>query len=143
MQDAREQFFQYLAKQKLRFTSQRAIIFDVFWNTQGHISPEELYRKTREQDRSIGQATVYRTLKLLSDAGIAREVDFGDGVARYEPYYGQSHHDHLICKECGKNVEVVDHRIEKLQEELASQHGFTLNEHSMYLYGYCAECSGK
>ncbi len=140
MQDAREQFFQYLAKEKLRFTSQRAIIFDVFWNTQGHISPEELYRKTREQDRSIGQATVYRTLKLLSDAGIAREVDFGDGVNRYEPYYGQSHHDHLICKECGQSVEVVDHRIEKLQEELARQHGFTLNGHSMYLYGYCAQC---
>ena len=143
MQSAREQFFQYLARKKLRFTSQRAIIFDVFWSVDGHVSPEELYRMTKEKDRSIGQATVYRTLKLLSDAGIAREVDFSDGVTRYEPYYGQKHHDHLICQECGKSVEVVDPRIEKLQEELAWQHGFTLSGHSMYLYGCCSQCSGK
>lgn len=143
MQSAREQFFHYLAKKKLRFTSQRAIIFDVFCNVKGHVSPEELYRITKEKDQSIGQATVYRTLKLLSEAGIAREVDFGDGVGRYEPFYGQSHHDHLICKECGQSVEVVDERIEKLQEELARQHGFTLNGHSMYLYGYCPGCSRK
>ncbi len=143
MQEAREQFFSYLAKEKLKFTSQRALIFDVFWNVEEHVSPEELYGMVKEKDSSIGQATVYRTLKLLSESKIAREVDFGDGVTRYEPYFGQSHHDHLICKECGKSVEVLDERIEKLQEELASRHGYTLNGHSMYLYGKCGECSRK
>ncbi len=143
MQSAREQFFHYLARKKLRFTFQRAVIFDVFWKSEGHISPEELYRMTKEKDPSIGQATVYRTLKLLCDAGIAREVDFGDGVTRYEPYFGHTHHDHLICKECGKSVEVINHDIEKLQEDLAARHGFTLTGHSMYLYGYCPECGKK
>lgn len=140
MQAAREQFFNYLAQQKLKFTSQRALIFDIFWNIKDHVSPEELYGLVKEKDPSVGQATVYRTLKLLSDATIAREVDFGDGVSRYEPSFGQGHHDHLICKKCGKNVEVVDERIEALQEELAAKHGFTLSGHSMYLYGECGEC---
>ncbi len=143
MHSAREQFFHYLARQKLRFTSQRAIIFDVFWHVEGHVSPEELYRMTKEKDPSIGQATVYRTLKLLSEAGIAQAVDFGDGVTRYEPYFGQGHHDHLICQECGQSVEVVDPDIEKLQENLAHRHGFTLSSHSMYLYGYCPQCAKK
>ena len=143
MQAAREQFFNYLAKTKLKFTTQRALIFDVFWGVNDHVSPEELYGLVKAKDPSIGQATVYRTLKLLSDSKIAREVDFGDGVTRYEPYFGQSHHDHLICKECGKSVEVVDERIEKLQEELAARHGFIMSGHSMYLYGLCRECSKK
>lgn len=143
MHEAREQFFNYLAKEKLKFTSQRGLIFDVFWTVKDHISPEELYGLVKEKDPSIGQATVYRTLKLLSDSKIAREVDFGDGVSRYEPYYGQSHHDHLICKDCGQSVEVVDERIEKLQEELAKKHGFTLSGHSMYLYGHCKDCAKK
>jgi Fur family transcriptional regulator, ferric uptake regulator len=143
MQAAREQFFAYLAKKKLKFTSQRALIFDVFWQVKEHISSEELYGLVKKKDPSIGQATVYRTLKLLSDSKIAKEVDFGDGVTRYEPYYGQSHHDHLICEECGKSIEVVDERIEQLQEELAAKHGFTLSGHSMYLYGKCRHCSKK
>lgn len=143
MQAAREQFFNYLAQQKLKFTSQRALIFDIFWNIKDHVSPEKLYGLVKEKDPSVGQATVYRTLKLLSDATIAREVDFGDGVSRYEPSFGQGHHDHLICKKCGKNVEVVDERIETLQEELAAKHGFTLSGHSMYLYGECGECRKK
>ena len=143
MQAAREQFFHYLARKNLRLTSQRAVIFDVFWNARGHISTEELYRQTREKDSSIGQATVYRTLKLLSEAGIAGEVDFGDGVTRYELYFGQAHHDHLICQQCGSSVEVVDEKIERIQEDLARRHGFTLTGHSMYLYGYCEQCSRK
>ncbi len=141
MQEARQAFFDFLARKKLRFTSQRALIFDVFWQIQGHVSPEELYLKTKDQDTSIGQATVYRTLNLLAEAGIAREVDFGEGVTRFEPYFGRGHHDHLICRKCGKSVEVVDDTIEDLQEDLARRHGFTLTGHRMYLYGYCPECS--
>ena len=141
MKTARKQFFNHLAREKLKFTSQRALIFDVFWSVQDHVSPEELYGQVKEKDSSIGQATVYRTLKLLSESGIAKEVDFGDGVTRYEPDFGQEHHDHLICKGCAKRVEVVDEKIENLQVQLAERHGFTLTGHSMYLYGYCETCS--
>lgn len=143
MLDARNQFFHFLSKKKLKFTAQRGLIFDVFWNTKDHVSPEELYNLVKQIDSHVGQATVYRTLKLLSDSGIAREVNFGDGVSRYEPTFGQAHHDHLICTSCGRSEEVVDHQIESLQEQLAKDHDFTLTGHKMYLFGLCPQCRGS
>ncbi len=104
------------------------------------MSPEELYRLVKKRDASIGQATVYRTLKLLSEAGLASQVELGDGVVRYEHKYGQQHHDHLICTNCRREVEVFDPDIEELQELLAERHGFVLTHHKMYLYGLCPEC---
>ena len=94
----------------------------------------------KKADSSVGQATVYRTLKHFLDAGLARSVHFGDGVNRYEPSYGQEHHDHLICENCGKSVEVVDPEIERLQEVVARDQGFILTRHKMYLYGICEDC---
>jgi Fur family ferric uptake transcriptional regulator len=142
MQEARNQFLQFLAKKKLKFTSQRGLIFDVFIHIKDHVSPEELYNIVKQSDPQVGQATVYRTLKLFCESGIAREVNFDDGVARYEPAFGQSHHDHLICTNCHHNVEVVDTRIEKLQEKLAKEYGFTLTGHKLYLFGICPNCKG-
>lgn len=142
MQEARNQFLQFLAKKKLKFTSQRGLIFDVFIHIKDHVSPEELYNIVKQSDPQVGQATVYRTLKLFCESGIAREVNFDDGVARYEPAFGQSHHDHLICTNCHDNVEVVDTRIEKLQEKLAKEYGFTLTGHKLYLFGICPNCKG-
>ncbi|MGE4504508.1 MAG: transcriptional repressor, partial [Desulfovibrionaceae bacterium] len=109
----------------------------------GHVSSEELYERVKRTDPSIGQATVYRTLKLLEDSGLAEAVDFGDGVARYEPHTEGGHHDHLICEQCGKNVELMDPEIERLQEEAAKRHGFSLSRHKMYLFGLCDDCRAK
>lgn len=139
MQDAYTQFAEYVVTQRLKMTPQRRHILDVFLGQHGHVTSEELYELVKKSYQSIGQATVYRTLKLLSGSGLAKEVDFGDGVTRYE-LYGQDHHDHLICEGCGRNVEVLDETIEKLQEEVAKRHGYTLTRHKMYLYGLCPDC---
>ncbi|GAB7082038.1 Fur family transcriptional regulator [Megalodesulfovibrio paquesii] len=133
-------FQEYLAKNQLKLTPQRMCILDVFMKHRGHVASEELYEQVKKRDPHIGQATVYRTLKLLSDSGLAKEVHFGDGLTRYESNLGEEHHDHLICERCGKNLEVVDERIEALQVELAARHGFSLTSHRMYLYGLCEEC---
>ena len=133
-------FADFVSKKRLKMTPQRSHILDVFLTTEGHLTAEELYRKVKEANPAIGQATVYRTVKLLADSGLAKEVEFGDGVVRYELKYGQSHHDHLICERCGRNVEVVDADIEKLQEEVAARHGFVLTGHKLYLYGVCPDC---
>ncbi len=140
IQNAREVFSGYIAGKKLRMTPQRNLILDVFLKTERHVSSEELYLLVRKKDKTIGQATVYRMLRLLSEADIAREVDFGDGLLRYEHKINHAHHDHLICEECKMNIEVIDERIETAQEELAREHGFDLTGHSMYLYGICEEC---
>jgi Fur family ferric uptake transcriptional regulator len=143
MKRAKSEFERYLERSGLRATAQRSLILDVFLKTERHLTAEELYRLVSRKDPSVGQATVYRTLRLLVDSGVAREVDFGDGMARYEHGFGHEHHDHLICIRCRKSIEVMDGRIEKLQERLAAGHGFTLTGHTMDLFGLCRECRGR
>ena len=89
----------------------------------------------------VGYATVYRTLKLLKECGLADERHFDDGQARYEPTEEEEqHHDHIICERCGKIVEFDSEEIEKLQERIARFLGFVVSRHRMELYGICAEC---
>lgn len=141
MQEFLDKFYDYLGSRSLKNTPQRRLIVQTFLNTNEHVTTEDLYGLVRKKDDKIGQATVYRTLRLLCDSGIARELHFGDGTARYEPICEDSHHDHLICNGCGKNIEFYDDDIERLQEELAKKHGFTLTSHRMYLYGVCPDCA--
>ncbi len=136
-------FAEFVSRHNLKMTPQRRRILEVFLSAEGHITSEELYQKVKREYDTIGQATVYRTLKLLADSGLAKAVEFGDGAVRYEILYGQSHHDHLICEVCGVNVEVVDPAIERLQEEVARRHGFRLTAHKLYLYGICPDCQKK
>jgi Fur family ferric uptake transcriptional regulator len=85
-------------------------------------------------------ATVYRTMKLLAEAGLAHARNFGDGQTRYEAAVGKHHHDHLICTQCGTIVEFEDDRIESLQDAVARKHGFKVTSHKMELYGICKSC---
>ncbi len=143
MKMAREVFLDYLRKKGLNMTPQRATIVEAFLETEGHFSSEQFYAKVRLADAAIGQATVYRTLKLLVDSGLAEAFHSGEGAALYEHRYGHAHHDHLICLGCGIKVEIVDPEIERRQEQLARQQGFELTSHNMILYGHCPKCSGK
>jgi Fur family transcriptional regulator, ferric uptake regulator len=142
-QTEKQIFSDFIARKGLRSTSQRELILDEFLRQTKHISAEELYDLVKMRDKTIGQATVYRVLKLLSESGIAREVNFGDGLMRYEREFGHEHHDHLVCTSCGKMLEVVDPAIETLQKALAEKYGFTLSDHEMYLYGICEDCRSK
>lgn len=130
---------QYLHSLNLRMTPQRQCIMEVFLHGEGHRTIESVLAAVHKTDASIGQATVYRTMKILCEAQIAREVQFGDGVARYE-YLHEQHHDHLICERCGLTMETVDFDIERLQEELARKHGFIPTTHRLTLYGICSKC---
>lgn len=136
-------FQEYIQSQNLKMTPQRICIAEVFFQSHGHLSVEELHDHVRAVDTSIGQATIYRTLKLLCDAELAKEVNFGDTFSRYELFDSTKHHDHLICDKCGANVEVLDEQIELLQEELAKRHGYVLTSHRMYLHGVCPNCREK
>ncbi len=138
--DPLQQFEAFLGRQNLRLTSQRRTIAATFFATEGHVSTEELYRTVQKQLPGVGFATVYRTLKLLSEAGLASGHDFNDGFARFEALGGKKHHDHLICTACGKIVEFVNDRIEALQEAVAAEHGFEVHRHRLELYGVCREC---
>lgn len=143
MKRPQDVFANYLAEKNLKMTPQRRMILDTLLKQNDHLSSEDLYFYVRKRDKSIGQATVYRTLKLLTDSGLIESLDFADGVTRYEMTYGADHHDHLICEQCGKNIEILDPIIEDRQEALAKEHGFILLRHKMYLYGLCETCRNK
>jgi Fur family ferric uptake transcriptional regulator len=140
MTEEQEVFLRHIQKQGLKRTAQRDLILDVFLETEGHLSGEDLYRLVRDRDSSVGQTTVYRTLRLLTDAGLAREVRFGDGRAHYEHQYKHQHHDHMICKECGKIIEFYSPELEAIQDAMAAKHRFELTSHLLRMIGICADC---
>ncbi|GLI39794.1 transcriptional repressor [Geobacter hydrogenophilus] len=141
MKRAKQKIFQdYIARQGLKSTRQRDIILDAFLSSDRHLSIEELYLKLRAKHPNIGYATVYRTLKLFAESGIAREIHFGDGQTRYEHVSEGEHHDHLVCTGCGTIIEFENESIEKLQDEVAVAHGFLIKHHKLELYGLCAKC---
>jgi len=133
----------HMAKRGLRSTDQRRLIVETFFQAPNHISIEELLAQVRLQDSRVGYATVYRTLKLLTECGVAFERKFGDGLTRYELADEASHHDHLICVECTKIIEFEEPKIEELQEKIAVRHGFVLQSHKHEMYGVCQECQQK
>ncbi|MBU1932467.1 MAG: transcriptional repressor [Candidatus Omnitrophica bacterium] len=133
-------FIEYLKKKDFKLTEQRKEILSTFLKIDKHLSVEELYDIAKKKDPSIGQATVFRTLKLLCDAEIAKEVDLGDGKVRYEHKYGHEHHDHLICTKCGRFIEAVDPEIENLQDELCERFRFKPQRHNMDIFGICKRC---
>lgn len=130
----------YMARQGLRSTEQRRVIVDTFVGAQSHLTIEELLALVKKRDPRIGYATVYRTLKMLAESGIANELHFGDGFARYELREALSHHDHLICTACGVIVEFEEPEIEQHQELVAERHGFVVTSHRHELYGLCPTC---
>ncbi len=128
----------YLGEHGLKQTRQREAILDVFLSAGGHLTSEELLQAVRKLHPSIGYTTVYRTMKLLSEAGLASERHFDDGITRYEIEH--EHHDHLVCLKCGKIIEFECKAIEASQNEIAERHGFRILRHRHELYGHCAAC---
>jgi Fur family ferric uptake transcriptional regulator len=135
-----EVFLKHIQKKGLKRTSQRELILDLFLRTEEHLSSVDLYRLVRQEDPSIGQTTVYRTLKLLTEAGLAREVRFGDGITHYEHNYKHQHHDHMICSECGRIIEFFSAELEAIQDAMAAKHRFQVTQHLLRIIGVCAEC---
>lgn len=141
MTEEQEIFLRHIQKAGLKRTAQRDLILEVFLRTEEHLSSEDLYNLVKKEDSAIGQTTVYRTLKLLTEAGLAREVRFGDGRTHYEHNYKHEHHDHIICVDCGKIIEFFSQQLETLQDDIVAKHGFEMTSHSLRIWGYCKDCS--
>jgi len=133
----REQLEEYMAAQGLRSTEQRRLIIDKFFESAQHLTIDELLGRVRADDPKVGYATVYRTMKMLADGGIANELNFGDNATRYELADDDAHHDHLICEECGHIIEFEEPLIEELQERIAARYHFVIKHHQHELYGSC------
>lgn len=129
---------EYLEKNHLKQTRQREVILHTFLDANRHVTSEDLHQAVRKEHANIGYTTVYRTMKLLVEAGLATERHFDDGITRYEIEH--EHHDHLVCVNCGKIQEFECQEIEERQNEIADRYGFEVLRHRHELYGHCSSC---
>jgi Fur family ferric uptake transcriptional regulator len=106
------------------------------------VSVEDLLKIVRRREPEVGRTTIYRTLKLFQEAGLASELLFG-GEARFEPLWNRCHHDHFVCVACGQIFEFQSPEIERLQDEIAASLGFVIEGHRHNIYGRCRKCALK
>jgi Fur family ferric uptake transcriptional regulator len=132
----------YLVRNRLKRSAQREAILDAFVRAGHHVSVEDLLEIVRRGHPEVGRTTIYRTLKLFKDAGLASELLFG-GEARFEPVWKRDHHDHFVCVACGAIFEFQSPPIERLQEEIASGLGFEIEGHRHHIFGRCRKCASK
>ncbi|MDA3046826.1 transcriptional repressor [Campylobacter sp. VBCF_06 NA8] len=138
------EFKKALSDNGLKYTKQREVLLRTLYNSNTHFTPEALHSeiKAKNPELNVGIATVYRTLNLLEESGMATSITFGAQGKKFE-LANKPHHDHLICKSCNKIVEFRDASIEKKQIQIAKENGFVLTGHIMQLYGICADCVAK
>jgi Fur family ferric uptake transcriptional regulator len=137
---ARRRFMDYLAGKHLRVTAQRRAIIETVFSTQQHFTAEQLLAWSRLRDKTVSRATVYRTLPLLTESGLVREMDFGKDQKIYDPNYAEHpQHNHIICQDCNKIIEFDDHRLEELQEQIGRRLGFKVTSHRLQLTARCEQ----
>lgn len=135
-------FHQFLQTRSLKSTDQRDLIVqEIFSAPHRHFSAEELLATVRKKDPTISRATVYRTLSLLLESKMLEELDIGKGHKYFEPMFGVSHHDHLICLKCEKIIEFKSPQVEKMQGQIAADHAFSMVYHTHKIFGFCKNCA--
>jgi Fur family transcriptional regulator, ferric uptake regulator len=133
----------HLKRVGLKHTAQRDTILRTFLETREHLSTDQLYRLVQKKDPRIGFTTVYRTLKVLAECGLASEVAFHDGIARYEHQYNRRSHHHMVCTQCGSSVEFFSPEVDRLEQEIGHKHHYVTTRHTFQIYGVCQECRSK
>jgi Fur family ferric uptake transcriptional regulator len=137
---ARQRFLEFLAQKKLRLTGQRRAIIETVFSTKEHFTAEQLLEWSRRRDKSVSRATVYRTLPLLTESGLVREMDFGKEHKFYDPNYAKHpRHNHIICQDCGKIVEFESEQIEQLENEISRRLGYAVKAHRLQITASCEE----
>lgn len=141
IREAEEIFLRHLRRVGLKQTEQRNTILRTFLETREHLSTDELHRLVKKKDERIGFTTVYRTLKLLAGCGLASEVAFHDGIARYEHQYNRRNHHHMVCTECGASVEFFSPEVGEIEQQIGRKHHYLTTRHTFQIYGICDVCS--
>jgi Fur family ferric uptake transcriptional regulator len=135
-----EIFATYIRKKGLRMTRQRETVVEAFLQREGHLSTDELFELVRKKDERIGHATVFRTLKALTDCGLARETDLADGRTRFEHHYRHPQHHHIICVECNRAIEFFSPDLEQVYERIVAEYDFEPVRYRFQVLGVCNEC---
>lgn len=140
MDAAKETFSKFLKKRGIRHSKQREWILDLFLKNKNHLSVADVYALARGKYPNIGYSTVYRAMKVICESGLAERIDFGDGTGRFEYTDACERHDHLVCIDCDKLVEVSTLELKKAQEKIAEEYGFSFIKQGNILLGRCKKC---
>lgn len=140
IQTAENLFREFLRDRGLKYTAEREMILQAVMRTDEHFEAEQLLLTMRQQSRRVGKATVYRTLKLLVECGIVKEVHFSNKQVHYEHTYGQDPHDHMVCRRCGRIIEFDARAVARLRTVIASEHRFHALSHRFQVLGLCEAC---
>lgn len=132
---------EFLKTKGFKMTAQREMIFRAFFESDRHVTVEELYDRVRQDDPSIGHSTVWRNLKLMCKVGLAVEVNLGDGVTRYDRLTSVPH-GHMYCVKCKKFFEFDMDVVMKALTELTEKTGFVAENYKVDIRGYCRDCQG-
>ena len=127
----------------VRSTRQRAAITALLESLDEFRSAQEIHDELRRRGQGIGLTTVYRTLKLLAECGLASEVAFHDGISRYEHQYNRRSHHHMVCTECGTSVEFFSEKVGEIEHEIGHKHHYVTTRHTFQIYGVCEDCRKK
>ncbi len=137
---AKQKFLKFLQGKALRMTAPRQAIIDTVFSTREHFTADQLLEWARQRDRSVSRATVYRTLPLLTESGLVREMDFGRDQKYYDPNYADHpHHSHLICNDCERIVEFESEKIEQIESEISQKLGFSIKSQRLQINGSCEQ----
>jgi len=142
-EDEKALFADFLKKKGLKTTRERTALFEEIFSTHRHFDADDLVMRMREKGMKISRATVYRTLELLTECNLVGRVRLNEEKYRYERLHMGEHHDHLVCTSCGKIVEFIEPRIEKLQDVVCEKYGFLATSHSHQIRGLCTACQKR
>lgn len=131
-----------MAQAPPRATRQRQAVADLLHERNDFRSAQQIYAELRDRGESIGLATVYRNLSLLAQLGEVDTLQREDGEALYRQC-SQHHHHHLVCRSCGRTIEVAGPGVERWANAVAAEHGFTEVSHTLELFGTCADCADR
>ncbi len=135
-----EEFRKKIKDSGLKQSLQRELVVEFFFESKSHVDAETLYTEIKKINPTIGNTTIYRTLKLLCDFNMALSHTFNSTTTFFEPIRAEEHHDHLICIKCGIIEEFRDSEIERLQKDVAKKYNFELTHHILQMYGICKNC---
>lgn len=138
--DEIQKFRKYVKEKGLRNTPERDMIIEEISSFRDHFDVDELFLRMRNKKKRVSRASLYRTIPLLVESGLIKEVYFENGHLHYEHIYGHKHHCHLRCLCCGKTIEFADHEIEKIQDKIGKKFGFVKTSHRFEILGFCPQC---